>query len=152
MATEGLRPGCDDERALPKPRLDAVLDEMEALVSFCPIWIAAEDGSVGDGEPVPGGAEAFDRLCEMVPITGDELMSCNCADGSDRTDNVEVPLDLGFMKLEELGDGGTRSVAISDAGPGPGIGEGNAGNGESLLNTRGVSGTRFWESVAASFA
>jgi hypothetical protein len=88
----------------------------------------------------------------MVPIAVDALMSCDCADESDRTDNVDEPLGLGAMELEEPGDGGARSIAILDAaGPeAQGTGEGKAGRGEFLLDTRGVSGTRLGESVTAS--
>ena len=155
MTSEGLRPGCDDERARPNPRLDAVLDDMDAVVSFCPIMTAAEDGSVGEGELVLDGAEVFDRLCEMVPIAGDRLINCDCVDDSDRTDKVEDPLGLGAIKLDELGDGGTRSIARLEPALGPeaqGVGDGKAGKGESLLSRRDVSGTRFLESVAASIS
>lgn len=87
------------------------------------------------GEPVmEGGAEVLLRLWEIVPITGDLLISVVVRDTteleSERADTVESPLALGVTKFDESGEDGpdwcsdcrpNRGVAwVELSGPGSG--------------------------------
>lgn len=57
-----------------------------------------------------GGADVLLRLWEIVPITGELLISVVFKEPaeleSERADTLESPLALGVMKLDESGDDG----------------------------------------------
>jgi hypothetical protein len=86
---------------------------------------------------VLGGAEAFDRLCEMVPIVVDLLIKYGCVD-SNRTESVEEPRDREDKILDARGEGGLSDGALLCSS----MGEGNAGRGESRFASLGVSGSK----------
>jgi hypothetical protein len=136
LTNDGRRPGCDDARFLPIPKLVAVLAGNDDAVSFGPAGAEVVDvmESVGE-ESVLGGADAFDRLWEMVPIVGDELIKYDGAAPSARVDDEETRERETI--LEERGEGGTISVEALRENSGK---DGKAGRGESRFAIRGVSG------------
>ena len=70
-----------------------------------------------------GGADVLFRLCEIVPITGELLISVVVTDPaeleSERADTVESPLALGVTKFDRSGEDGPDCG--SESFPGRGV-------------------------------
>jgi hypothetical protein len=94
------------------PRLVTVLAGKEEAVNLGPIATDPTEvmDSAGDDERVLGGADAFERLCEIVPIVVDVLIKYGCENASSRTGSADDPRGRGATILEDRGDGGGFSV------------------------------------------